>query len=387
MLFHNRLHLSQMNRKKLLFAINVDWYFNLHWRDRLLSKMASGYGIHLCLSETIENNCWADFEFHRWKLSRSSISIWNNLKTLWGSIRILYSVRPDAIHSVTVKPNIMFGLLALIAKKPILMTIPGLGTIFSDDGMKAKIIQRVLLAMYSLTAKNSRAFFIFENSSDLNLFEKNGICSKLNASVVPGAGVNVSRFKKEPICWKKGGVLKLLFASRLLKKKGLCELVDAVGELKREGFPVVLNVAGLLDNDSRDTIPVSQVEYWHREGKINWLGQVDNIENVIAENHVVVLPTSYGEGMPRILLEANACGRPVIATNIPGCSDFVINEENGLLFEVGNHEELKQSIRRFKDKDFCISIGENGRKLVEQHYTDEHVLKCYCEIYNKKLGR
>lgn len=373
-------------KKKLLFAINVDWYFNLHWRERLLLNMTPGYWIHLCLSETTENNCWVDFQFQSLSLSRSSISILSNLKTLYDSLRIFWKVRPDAIHSVTVKPNIMFGLLALVFRKPILITIPGLGTIFSAFGKKAIFIQRFILAMYWLTAKNKRAFFIFENDSDLAFFKKKKISSELNSSVVPGAGVNVTRFRKEPFRWGNDGTLQILFGARLLKKKGLFELVNVVWDLIQDGYPVVLNVAGLIDRDSLDAIPISQIELWHQEGKINWLGQVDNIETVITNNHVIVLPTSYGEGMPRILLEANACGRPVIASNIPGCSDFVINEQNGILFELGNHEALKNAIIRFFDKNFCKLIGDNGRKLVEQYYTDSHVIECYRRIYNERLG-
>ena len=374
-------------KKVLLFAINVDWYFNLHWKERLQSEMVSGFDTHLCLSETNKNNSWEGFKFSNLTLSRSSMGIWNNLKTFLDAIRIFRDVKPAAIHSVTVKPNIMFGLLALVYRKPVLITIPGLGSIFSREGTKAGIIQRLLLSVYWLIAKNIRATFIFENSSDLALFKDKGICNESNAIAVPGAGVDINRFKTIPMKWNANDELHLLFAARLLKEKGLYELVDVVSDLKQEDFPVSLNVAGLIDKDSREAIPLSQVEQWHQQGKIHWMGQINEMEAVIAANHVVVLPTRYGEGLPRILLEANACGRPVITTNIPGCNDFVINEKNGILVEVCNDEALKQAIKRMRNKALCSELGENGRKHVEQSYTNKHVIECYKQIYQSKFRR
>lgn len=371
--------------KTLLFAINVDWYFNLHWRERIFSEMTAGYCVHLCMSETSENNCWSGIDFSRLELSRATTGLLCNFKTLLSCIRVFLKVRPVAIHSVTVKPNIMFGLLAAMSRTPILITIPGLGTAFSADGRKAKFICRLLLFLYLIISKNKKAVFVFENRSDMALFRNSGICSNENSTVVPGAGVNIQRFEKKPVIRRKGEALLLLFAARLLKKKGLYELVRAVSELKDEGFSAILNVAGLIDCDTLDAIPISQVEKWHQEGRINWLGQVDDMETVISESHVIVLPTQYGEGIPRILLEANACGRPVIASKVPGCSDFVRNKKNGLLVEPGNNDDLKRAIKYMNDRDFCVKLGKNGRRLVENYYTDKHVIDCYRKIYNKLL--
>lgn len=373
--------------KTLLFVINVDWYFNLHWRERIFSEMMSGYRVHLCMSETAENNCWNGFDFDRLCLSRSTTNIYCNLKTLFSSIRVFLKVRPTVIHSVTVKPNIMFGLLAVIFRTPILITIPGLGTVFSAEGRKAKFVRKLILILYWMVSKNKRAVYIFENQSDMAIFKSAKICNNENSFVVPGAGVNLHRFEKKPFNRRRNDALRLLFAARLLKKKGLYELVRAVSELKNEGFSVILNVAGLIDSDTLDAIPVSQVEKWHQEGRINWLGQVDGMETVISENHVVVLPTQYGEGIPRILLEANACGRAVITTNVQGCRDFVINEKNGLLVEPGDHKQLKHAIRRLNNRELCIAFGENGRQRVEKYYTDKHVINCYRKIYIRMLNR
>jgi glycosyltransferase involved in cell wall biosynthesis len=373
-------------KKTLLFAINVDWYFNLHWRDRLQSEIVAGFDTYLCLSETKDNNNWGEFKFRKISLSRSSMGLWNNLKTFWGAFRIFREVNPTVVQSVTVKPNIVFGLLALAYSRPILITIPGLGYVFSNNGFKAWSLQRLLLFLYRIIAWNRKAAFIFENTSDLALFQKKGICNGANSIAVPGAGVDINRFTKRPMRWNESGELKLLFAARLVKGKGLYELVEVVSELRREGFPVSLSVAGLIDTDSPDSIPLRQIEQWHRQGKIQWMGEIHDMETVIAANHVVVLPTRYGEGLPRILLEANACGRPVITTNIPGCNSFVMNEKNGIIVETSDCQALKHAIKRLRNKTLCLELGENGRKHVEASYTERHVIDCYKEIYQTRLG-
>ena len=181
--------------------------------------------------------------------------------------------------------------------------------------------------------------------------------------------------------------MQLLFAARLLKGKGLYELVEAVSRLRKKGIKVSLNVAGIIDDDSKETISVEVLENWHQQNKIKWLGQVNQgMAEVIAQNDVIVLPTRYGEGLPRILIEANACHRPVITTDIGGCRDFVIDGENGLIVETCDHQALELAIIRLTDRMYSLQLGENGRKRVEEFYTDNHVIACHQKIYRSLIG-
>lgn len=367
-------------KNKLLFAINVDWYFNLHWKDRLQKDMASEFDLHLCMSET-QKNRWKGFKFHPLKLSRSSINLISNLKTGWNAYKIFKFIKPDLIHSVTVKPNIIYGLIALWFRKPILITIPGLGSIFSVKGYKPLIIQGLLLTAYFFIGLNKKTFFIFENKTDLSFFLKIGICTELNSVAVPGAGVDINRFRNTPMRWHDNNNLKLLFAGRLLVEKGLHDLVSAVHNLRLKGFLINLSVAGIIDTDTHNAIPISTIEKWDHEGKLRWLGQIKKMENLIPGYHVVVLPTRYAEGLPRILLEANSCGRPVIATNVPGCNEFILNGKNGILYNGGDIASLEKAILKFMDKSFCERLGHYGRKYVTESFTDIQVIDCYKNVY------
>jgi len=322
-------------------------------------------------------------KMHEITLKRSSINLLDNIKTFYQAYKAFLKIQPDIIHSVTVKPNLIFGFIALLYRKPILITIPGLGAMFSEGDRRNKLVANLLIFLYRIVSLNKKSVFIFENKTDLGLFKNKQICSDLNGFTVPGSGVNIDEYKAEKLKASSSSELKLLFAARLLKGKGLYELVDVVSSLRKRNVNVSLDVAGIIDFDSKEAIPVEMLEQWANEGKINWLGQVNQgMVDVIVNNDVIVLPTRYGEGLPRILIEANACQRPVIATDIGGCKDFVIDGENGLIVKTSNPHELERAIIRLTDRAYCAQLGENGRKRVEEFYTDNHVISCYQSIYN-----
>ncbi|WP_413111975.1 glycosyltransferase family 4 protein [Thaumasiovibrio sp. DFM-14] len=369
-----------MNR--LLFAINVGWYYDLHWKSRVHSSMTSSMETHLCMSKPTDAN---EENMHEMSLTRSSKGLFDNLRTLTQAIFIYRKVKPTIIHSVTIKPNLMFGLIALLTKTPILITIPGLGSMFSQTTLLSRSVATVVMFFYRIVGLNTKAVFIFENSQDKQLFLDKSICKASDAVTVPGSGVNLAEYQASPITTEKQP-LKLLFAARLLEGKGLRELLETVKELKAEGEDIELNVAGIIDDDSNESIPLHEIETWHRDGHIRWLGQVnEGMCQVIASNDAVVLPTRYGEGLPRILIEANACRRAVITTDIGGCREFIQNGRNGILVPVCDASALKKAIRRLLDREYCAELGAWGRERVEEAFTDKHVVDSYTKIYNRHL--
>ncbi|OBT13666.1 hypothetical protein A9264_15280 [Vibrio sp. UCD-FRSSP16_10] len=368
--------------KKLLFAINVGWYYDLHWKSRIQSSMTEDFDVHLCMSKPTDLN---QANVTNLSLTRSSVGLFDNIRTLYQAVKTFVKVKPDFIHSVTIKPNIMFGLIALFARVPIYLTIPGMGSMFSQNTSQSRLIAKVIIIIYRLIGNNKNSVFTFENNTDREYFITNKICSQYNSIVVPGSGVNVEEYDAPKID-VVDAPLKILFAARLLEGKGLRDLIQAVKNVQLSGYPVILNVAGIIDNDSNEAIPLAKLETWSQEGKINWLGQInDGMQKVIADNDVIALPTRYGEGLPRILIEANACRRPVITTDIGGCKDFVTNGLNGLVVPTSDIEELTQAIIKLSERDYCAMLGEKGRIHVVNAYTDKHVIDCYKRIY--KLDR
>lgn len=368
---------------KLLFAINVDWYFELHWQARIKSDMTDGFEVEICLASTEGAIEYPGYKTRIIGLSRSSIGLYNNFKSLFSAREVLKESRPDIIHSVTIKPNLFFGLLARLYSLPILITIPGLGTVFSSTGLKYRVLRTVIGFMYRIIGKNSKSYFAFENREDRQRFLDNKVCSGANSCVVPGSGVNIKQFSYVPEAEDREGEIIILFAARLLRGKGLDDLVQAVRLLNRHNRRFRLDVAGIIDDDTREAIPLAEIERLHGKGEINWLGQVQDMPALLAAVHVVALPTRYGEGLPRILLEAAACGRPVVTTDMPGCREFVKDGVNGRLVTPGSVEQLSAALASLQSREERVRLGLAGRQLVEQEYTQDKVVGQYRSIYNQ----
>lgn len=369
---------------KMLFAINVDWYFDLHWKDRLLSEMAKNFDIHVCYAKTKDRNIDSTLKVSNFPLHRSNITPLNNLTTILSCIKLVRLYTPDIIHSVTIKPNLFFGIIARFKKIPILITIVGLGSIFSSNSFKYRVLQKATLLAYRFIGKG-KCHFIFENTDDQKLFFRNNICTTQNSSISPGAGIDLATFKPSLDLEADDGLIRVLFAARLLYGKGLEQLIEAVEQLNKEEVIFRLDVAGIIDNESLEAIPKSQIDKWNQEGKINWLGRCENMPRLLSQVNIVALPTTYSEGLPRILLEAAACSRPTIATDTPGCNNLIKHGYNGLLIQPGNSAQLANALETYKNKDLRVLNGQRSRKIIEERFTTEHVIKSYQKAYQQLL--
>lgn len=347
-----------------------------------MSDMTKGYKVHLCITKTDDTFQCENCENKFVAISRSSIGIIKNFRSLLSIFKVVRDVKPDLIHSVTVKPNLFCGFLARIFSIPIIITIPGLGTVFSSSGRKYALLKQLIVFLYKCAGKNNRSFFVFENASNMRQFLNCGICNKQRCSLVSGAGVDINRFSYTPERDISGSPLRVLFAGRLIFGKGLEDLIVAVKKLREKGKMVRLDVAGIIDSDSREAIPLHQIEEWSRRHEINWLGQVENMAGLLSEVHIIALPTRYGEGLPRILLEASACGRPVITTDVAGCRNFVENGINGILVTPGAIDQLVSAIESLESVKVRETMGRAGRRKVEKDYTTKKVIQHYSKIYS-----
>ncbi|MBY7818075.1 glycosyltransferase family 4 protein [Vibrio fluvialis] len=376
-----------MSKKVVAFIINVDWYFNLHWVDRAEYFKSLGCSIHIISNfsdEDIKNGLLAKgYQCHHLEVKRKSINLFNEIVSINNLRKLLISINPDLIHSITIKPNIYAGLLnRLFLYKPIIYSITGLGAVFSSSAYKFILLKRLITLLYKMIS-TPQSHFVFENSEDSELFKSLGILKYNNGTVIKGAGIDLNRFK--PSSPPNNG--SILFAARLLQDKGLGCLVEAQKLLKQRGCDFSLNVAGIIDNDVSSAIPLSQIEAWAKNGDINWLGNVKDMPNLISQNDVVCLPTTYGEGVPRILIEAASCQRPIIATDVPGCREIISHGVNGYLVVPKDAVMLAHFLQDLlEDKNKLITFGANGRKKVEQEFSQEIVFEKTLQIYQSLLG-
>lgn len=390
------ISLSDVNSKKsaqnriLLYVINVDWYFLLHWTDRAKAAQRDGYRVHVATLITSAENeqeiLAMGFSLHRISFFRHSINPVKNLGAIKSLYKIIKRVEPALIHCATLKPVVFGGLIARIGNIPCVAGITGLGYVFSTRSLKWQIIWVLLKGMLRAALNANTTIATFENNHDFDQLTSKRMENKQCGIIIPGAGVDLSRFYPKPEVGV--GMIKVLFAARLLHSKGLPLLRQSISDLKKEGVAIQLNVAGIVDAENRDAMELELLERWDHEGSVVWHGKVDDIERLISESHIVCLPTAYGEGMPVILIEAAASGRPVIATNVPGCNSFVKDGIDGILVPPGNQDALTEALRYLaKNKSVREKFGINGRKKVENTYSNKTVIVQTLCLYKEHLHR
>lgn len=370
--------------KKIVYVINVDWYFRLHWLERAEYFQSLGFDIHIVSSfsnDEIKNELASKgFICHQLSVKRKSVNFFREVVSFYSLKKILDEIEPELIHCVTIKPNIYTGLLnRVFFHKPIIYSVTGLGAVFSSKSIKFNLLKYIITTLYKCISI-SKSRFIFENSEDYKLFYELGVLKYENGRVVKGAGIDLARFSPSMSPLNKN----ILFGARLLNEKGLACLVEAKQILESQGVEFTLNVAGIIDSDVSSAIPLSQVEAWESSGYINWLGNVQNMPKLIKENDIVCLPTTYGEGVPRILIEAASCQRAIITTDVVGCREIVSHNVNGLLAQPGDAISLANCLRALLENDKkTLEFGVKGRKKVETEFSQEMVFEKTLKVYDE----
>lgn len=373
-------------RMKILFIANVDWYFNLHWLNRSLAAKELFDEVHISFQitnpELTSNFESMGFIVHPIKLERKTLNPIKNILTLFQIKKLIEQLKPDYVHAITVKPNLLSGLICKKLKINQTMSITGLGRVFSNKSLKSKAAKLVTIKLYSLISKNNSNKITFENNDDLEVFSKYNIATTSRRYLINGAGVDTDEYKYSKPLFREEvtSSFKILFAARMLYDKGLENIISAVDTLKE--LNITIDVAGILDLDSDNAISLNTILQWHEEKKINWLGSVEDVKPYIYDCDIVCLPTKYGEGVPRILIESASCGRPLITTGISGCRDIVINDYNGFTIPVDDSEALAKAIKKLLlSYPMRVSFGKNGRKLVEDLFSQKIVLEKTIKTY------
>jgi len=375
-------------KRNIVFFINVDWYFQLHWVERALYFKNKGFNVHVISNfkkDGIQSKLILDgFICHQIDLKRNSLNVMNEIQTVINVKKLISSIKPELIHCITVKPNVYMGILnSFIFRTPIIYSITGLGAAFSSNTLKFRCLKVAIVNLYRLISID-KSMFIFENSEDYEQFSRLGILKYNNGIVIKGAGVDIKHFHPS----KPPENRIVLFAARLLADKGLYELIEAKRLLARDNINFVLNVAGIIDDDVSDAIPLRKIEEWAEKNEINWLGNVSKMNRLISDSDIVCLPTSYGEGVPRILIEAASSQRAIITTSVPGCREIVIDGYNGLLVAPKNIDKLASALKKLlADNYLSYSFGLNGRILVEREFTQEVVIEKTNEVYQYLLSK
>jgi glycosyltransferase involved in cell wall biosynthesis len=291
-------------------------------------------------------------------------------------VRVLREAAPDVYFGYTIKPNVYGSLAAQRLGVAVVNNISGLGATFMRSGLLNSIVR----GLYRFALKKSRVVF-FQNEDDRALFVESGLVRPDQVRLLPGSGVDLDRFTAQ--AWPTGP-FRFLLISRLLWDKGVGEFVQAAKILK-ERFPQAqFALLGACGVQNPAAISREQVAKWEREGVITYLGETDCVEQEIARVHCVVLP-SYREGTPKALLEAAACARPIITTNVPGCKGVVIDGQSGLLCRVKDANDLaqKMELMLLKSPQQLAAMGARGRTLMQERFDERFVIDEYLRVLDE----
>jgi glycosyltransferase involved in cell wall biosynthesis len=296
--------------------------------------------------------------------------------------------RPDLVHHVDTEQCLTGATAAMVAadagwtpKRINMLTDPA--EILAPEGWPAKLFLplRVIWARRVLNRPDSRV--VVQNTDDLEVLARSGLVARASVAVVPGAGLAVEKFEVLP---EPTGPLTVAFHSRLLWSKGVGDLVEAMKRLRERNVTVRALLFGPASPDEEEGIAERQLSDWHDDGLIQWRGEADDPVEIWRQAHVAVLP-SHREGLPRQMLEAAACGRPIVAAKAAGSNDVVVDGETGLLVPMKDPSALADALATLlASPERRVSMGQAGRKLVEERFRREAVLEGMLRLYRELLA-
>jgi glycosyltransferase involved in cell wall biosynthesis len=374
-------------KPKLIFLITEDWYF---WSHRLsIARAARDAGFEVLVATRV-NQHKQRIEKEGLKLvpiglKRRSRNVLKEVISMLEIIRAYRRERPDIVHHVAVKP-ILYGSWAarITGIHGVVNALAGLGSMFVAQGWKAKALRKIVIFAYRSTFLAKNTVGIFQNPDDLKLFVGTGIIKSEKALLTLGAGVDTSRFiyLPEPV-----GSSTVILVSRMLWDKGIGEFVKAAEMLKKDGVNCHMVLVGKPDPENPTSISEETLRNWDSKGVVEWWGYREDMPKVFAQSNIVVLPTTYGEGVPKVLIEAASCGRAIVATDVPGCREIVRDNENGLLIPPHDPKSLASALKTLiGNAALRAKMGRYGRKIVETEFSEEIVVRQTMAVYEKLLS-
>ena len=365
--------------RRVVLAANSSWNI-VNFRTGLIRRLkAEGYvPIVLAPYDPAGDARIRDLEVE-WivvDIERSGLNPFSDFALLLKYRRILKRLRPCAYLGFTIKPNIYGSIAARGLRIPVIANISGLGTAFIRRGPLLALVS----GLYRFALRRAALVF-FQNPDDRALFIERRLVQPDKARLLPGSGVDLQRFAPGPL---PEGPVTFLFIGRILGDKGVRELVKAAQSLLQQGLEVRVQLLGPTDEGNRTSIMRAELERWMSDGVIEYLGETDDVRPFIEKATAVVLP-SYREGLPRSLLEAGAMGRPLIATDVPGCREVVEDGVNGMLCAVRDSASLAQSMKRFAELPLeeRSAMGSASRRKIETKFSEDVVIGAYLDALGK----
>jgi len=370
--------------KALLFA-NTDWYlFNFRLPLARALKLNGFDVVMLCPPGPYVGALQAEgYRVIVIDMDRRSMAPWTELGVLRALWKIYRHEQPDVVHHFTIKCVVYGSLVAQLAGiRSRINAVAGLGYVYSNERLATRLLRPFVTALLRLALQGKASRLIVQNGDDAQRFVNQRLVSDSRLRLIRGSGVDTSRFAPRHAEADRAGPTVVLLATRLLWDKGVGEFVAAARLCRNH--PIKFLLAGAPDEGNPSSVQRADVEQWQVEGIMDVLGHVDDMSELLQKVDIVILPTVYGEGVPRILLEAAASALPMIATDIAGCTEIVRHEITGLLVKRGDVKHLAEAIILLhRQPALRTALGQAARELATKEFDERLVLRSTLSVYGE----
>jgi glycosyltransferase involved in cell wall biosynthesis len=368
----------------LLYFVNEDWAFISHRLPMARAARDAGFDVHVATKV----NAKADairaegFTLHAIPFQRGELSPLSAIKTIGAVYRLERAISPSLIHHSGLQCCVLGAVAALGTAIPQVNALTGMGFLFTSSSPLARLLKPLIAKALGLLFGRKHSVALVQNPDDRHALQSMGVSDR-QIALIPGSGVDTETLQPLP---EPDGPIAVGFAGRLLFDKGIQALVAAHRLLRKQGLDVQLLIAGLPDPANPASVSRAEAEAWGREPGIIWLGQIDDIQSLWRRSHIAALP-SHREGLPKTLLEAGACGRPMVATDAPGCREICIQDRTGLLVPIEDPPALAKAIAALAGSpDLRASYGAAARQLVIDKMSDKAVGDATVALYRSVMN-
>jgi glycosyltransferase involved in cell wall biosynthesis len=374
---------SQRSTSRVIYLVTEDWYFISHRLPMARAARDAGFEVHVATRVDRHGAAIEAEGFHLHPISwrRGSLDPRDLVRVVREVRRLYRNIKPDLAHHVALPATVVGSLAATGLPIVCLNAMTGLGTMFTDDTVKVRLVRAGLTLALRGLLNRARSTILVQNLDDRAVIERLGV-DGARIALIPGSGVDIDKMTPKP---EPPGPVIVAFVGRLVESKGVRTLLAAHERLGQRGRPIQLLLAGTPDPANPMSIPAQDIEAWSKRPNVTHLGFVEDIGALWASAHIAVLP-SHREGMPLSLLEAAACGRPLVATDVPGCRDIARPGVNAFLVPLDDAEALADAIDRLAgDPELRRTFGRASRHLVEQNFSSSRIGADLVKLYRRLL--
>jgi len=370
----------------IIFVVNSPDFLISHRLQICEYIKKIGYQVHLICPKDDSSNYLLDlgYQLHFLSFPRNRFSPIAEVITFFKLIYLFKKISPDLVHLITIKPYLYGGIASrIVGIRAVVSAVAGLGTIFSSNHFKYSLLRILLFPFFKIAFGHKNQSVIFQNDQDRDRLVNWGVVAKEKVVMIRGSGVDIKTCLLQP---EPNDIPVVSLAARLLRDKGVEVFVEASRILQKRGLKVRFWLIGEIDKGNANSVSEEEVRMWESEGLIETFGFREDIPYLFSKSNIVTLPSYYGEGLPKVLLEAAACGRAVVTTDHPGCRDAISAGETGLLVKVKIPTSLANAIQFLIDHpDIRKRFGRAGRALVKKNFLIEKNIMQHIKTYNELL--